>query len=147
MLIVILSILYYFNQWNFRDKSDRWFKMGKEKLNEEKYQEFTPQLDLSWCIPKEIYTGDSDYDPQKIIVIGVNTLNNCCIYNYQGISQCLNKSITVSVCLTSQVGGSIKSLQIEGEYKDPVLYKEAIDDLNKFYREGYNKELCRVSLY
>ena len=153
LIIIIGGVIYYMDFFGIKGKI-------KEKVNFDKFgsvvnnmrkstEEFQPQSVLSWCSSKLVGVSTNQYDPQEINIIGEDNTQekNCCVYEYKGISACLNKSIIVQTCITSQIGGSLLYLKLNDRFKPTHLYKEAIEDLNSFNIENYNRESCLTELY
>lgn len=116
----------------------------KDEMNKE--EEFQPQNTLSWCQPQLVSIGKNEYEPQEVNIIGEDNVNQCCVYKYKGVNNCLNKTQEVDICLTSTIGGTIKYIKIEDKYKNTQYYQQFINNLDNVYNPTlYNK--CLLEIY
>ena len=153
IIVFLIGLSYYYDFMETKKYFKKIFDKGKEKLdtkNSKEFQPYTPEFKLSWCQPKNIPVDSYYTSPISINILGedINMGNNCCKFEYQGYSVCLNKTTIVDFCTTSEIGGDIVYLKINDEFKPPQYYKEAINDLDKVYTKN-RKELtqCNVNLY
>lgn len=149
-IVGIISFgLYYFNILNFKTIVKEKVNLKSiipEKLIDKPSEEFQPINILSWCQAQLVSIGKGETEPQEVNIIGEDTINNCCVYKYKGINNCLNKTQEVDVCITSTIGGKIIYVKVDGYYKDAKNYQQIINNLDNIYNPSlFNK--CEVGIY
>ena len=117
IILLIIGVSYYYDFINTRNMIKNLFASGKEKVNnvmssdvgssKNKYQPHTPEINLDWCNAQNIPVDNSETSPASIQILGQNQESNCCIKQVSGYNNCLNKSVNLNYCYTSNIGGKI----------------------------------------
>jgi len=80
----------------------------------------SPPSKYDWCKIQTLNT--TQYYSNKIL--GWDKLNNCCVQEYTGFDNCLNKNVSVKRCFIGDVGTIHKWSRINGYYFDlPTDYE------------------------
>ena len=158
IIFMLIGVSYYFDFINTRNMIKKLFTSGKEKVNDamssdtgsskNKYQPHTPEVNLDWCNTQNIPVDSSETSPISIKILGQNQESNCCIKQVSGYDSCLNKSVNLNYCYTSNIGGKIIYVTIDDKYFSPYYYQQYIKNIHKSYNPFYNPKItCDMAIY
>lgn len=103
-----------------------------------------PPTYSEWCKPQAIATKSDIEEPLSIAVTGWDIVSDCCIKEYRGYDCALHHNIILNLCYTSDIGGEIKYVTVDGTMVDPAKYNIFIQNLDK---DSITNKQCDNSIY
>jgi len=90
-----------------------------------------PPITSPWCKVQVMQVGVSNEDPISDQILGWDSVSNCCVREVTGYDCAIINQTTTDYCYTSNIGGAIKYVTINGYYGDVTYYQNYINNLDK----------------
>ena len=103
-----------------------------------------PPSENYWCKIQEIDPGENRENPTRIQIIGWDSVEDACVKQITGYNCALKRNSILQYAYTSNIGGEILYVTIEGYYVKKEYMKEVIEEFDK---EAIPNKYCDISKY